>query len=62
MLQEKPKQEHHPQSVGFIYNLSKHHISSQASAPAKYHRPFYQEASRKHHVYLLNKTSFLISA
>lgn len=33
--------------LGYIYPLSKHHVSTQASALPKYHMPLFQAASRK---------------
>jgi hypothetical protein len=50
--QQEVQREPIPHSVvhcllGYIYTLSKHHVFSQESAPAKHHMPFSQAASRK---------------
>ena len=44
--------------LGYFYTLSKHHISSQVSAPTKHHMPF----PEKHHMSVLSKTSSHMSA
>lgn len=33
--------------LGYAYTLSKHHMSSRVSGPAKHHVPFHQAASRE---------------
>jgi hypothetical protein len=54
--------QHHPLPLGCIYILSKHNMFCQACDLAKHHMPFYQAASRKHHIFVLSKTSFHMSA
>ena len=42
--------------LAYISTLSKYHVSSQASAPAK-HCPFIRQLPEKHHMSVLSKTS-----
>jgi hypothetical protein len=43
--------------LGYIYTLSKHHVSSQVSAPWNITRPFSRQLPEKHYVSILSKTS-----
>jgi hypothetical protein len=50
--------------LGYNQTLSKHHVPSQASAPAKHHMPFIRQLPEKHLVcvVVLSETSSHVSA